>query len=62
METAGKLGKDVGAVARGAAEQALETTGEVSAGAVDAVKKGLSSAASLPKDVIQAVIGKGEGD
>ena len=48
--------RDVTRVARGAAEQALETVGEVSADAVGAVKKGLTSAASLPGDVMRSVI------
>jgi predicted metal-dependent phosphoesterase TrpH len=55
-EAAGRLGKDVMVVGREAARQALETTGEVAKGAVESVKGGLRSAASLPREVAESAI------
>jgi hypothetical protein len=54
IDAAGRVGKDVVTVGREAARQALETTGEVSKGAVDAVKSGLQAAASVPREVVES--------
>jgi hypothetical protein len=55
------VGKDVAGVTKGAAEAAVEAAGEISKDALDAVKKSLSTAASVPRDVVESAIKGSEG-